>query len=321
MAVHALRGAGLDPSYVVGGELRSTGANAGWGTGEWIVVEADESDRSLLKLDPEIAILTNAELDHHTTYSSRLDLEQTLREFMARAGDRRGRLGPARSCGPCVPPGAVPYDAPDRRARARPASRFTLARDRGPPAGPRRPQRGQRRRRADRLRAGRRRPGAGGGRAGRLPRRPAPARAARRDARRARPSTTTTPTTRPRWRRRSPPCGRSRPRRRGRRVPAAPVLAHARARAGVRRGAGGRRSGRRAADLPGPGAARPTSRASTAAWSPRPPPTPGRGRPVAWMPAFDEARALLARRLRDRRRLPGDGRRQRRLARPLAARP
>jgi UDP-N-acetylmuramate--alanine ligase len=86
MAVHALRGAGLDPSYVVGGELRATGSNAGWGTGEWIVIEADESDRSLLKLDPEIAVLTNAELDHHATYSSRLDLEQTFATFLARAG-------------------------------------------------------------------------------------------------------------------------------------------------------------------------------------------------------------------------------------------
>src|SRR3954464_5956475 len=44
MLVHALRGAGLDPSYLVGGEVRSTGANAGWGSGEWLVVEADESD-------------------------------------------------------------------------------------------------------------------------------------------------------------------------------------------------------------------------------------------------------------------------------------
>ena len=52
MVVHALRGCGLDPSYLVGGEVRSTGANAGWGAGEWLVVEADESDRSLLKLAP-----------------------------------------------------------------------------------------------------------------------------------------------------------------------------------------------------------------------------------------------------------------------------
>ena len=105
MIVHVLRGCGLDPAYVVGGELGDTGVNAGWGRGEWIVVEADESDRSLLKLSPEIALLTNAELDHHSTYGSRLDLEQTLREFMA--ARRRG---------------AVVWDRP-RAARAVPAGR------------------------------------------------------------------------------------------------------------------------------------------------------------------------------------------------------
>ena len=85
MLVHALRGSGLDPSYLVGGEVRSTGSNAGWGTGEWLVVEADESDRSLLKLDRRVAVLTNAELDHHATYSSRRDVEATFREFLAPA--------------------------------------------------------------------------------------------------------------------------------------------------------------------------------------------------------------------------------------------
>jgi UDP-N-acetylmuramate--alanine ligase len=112
MVVHALRGAGLDPAYVIGGELRGTGLGAGWGSGEWIVVEADESDRSLLKLDPEIAILTNAELDHHSTYSSRLDLDETLRTFMARAGDRAVVWDRPDLLALC-PPGAVPYDAPD----------------------------------------------------------------------------------------------------------------------------------------------------------------------------------------------------------------
>jgi UDP-N-acetylmuramate--alanine ligase len=112
MVVHVLRACGLDPAYVVGGELRDTGANAGWGTGEWIVVEADESDRSLLRLSPEIAVLTNAELDHHSTYGSRLDLEDTLREFMARA-----TLGAVVWDRPALralcPPGALAYDAPD----------------------------------------------------------------------------------------------------------------------------------------------------------------------------------------------------------------
>src|SRR4051794_13465608 len=85
MIVHALRGCGLDPGYLVGGEVRSTGSNAGWGAGEWLVVEADESDRSLLKLAPRIAVLTNAELDHHATYSSQRDVDETFRAFLAMA--------------------------------------------------------------------------------------------------------------------------------------------------------------------------------------------------------------------------------------------
>ncbi len=85
MIVHALRACGLDPSYLVGGDVRSTGTNAAWGTGDWLVVEADESDRSLLKLAPEIAVLTNAELDHHTTYASLRDVLETFRAFLAPA--------------------------------------------------------------------------------------------------------------------------------------------------------------------------------------------------------------------------------------------
>jgi UDP-N-acetylmuramate--alanine ligase len=85
MIVHALIGCGMDPAYLVGGEVRSTGANAAWGGGQWLVVEADESDRSLLKLEPRIAVLTNAELDHHATYSSQLDVDETFRTFLAKA--------------------------------------------------------------------------------------------------------------------------------------------------------------------------------------------------------------------------------------------
>lgn len=112
MVVHALQGAGLDPSYLLGGELRSTGSNAGWGAGEWIVVEADESDRSLLRLWPQIAVLTNAELDHHSTYSSRLALEDTFRTFMARARDRAVVWDRPELRSLC-PADAVAYDAPD----------------------------------------------------------------------------------------------------------------------------------------------------------------------------------------------------------------
>ena len=97
---------GLDPAYVVGGELRGTGSNAGWGDGDWIVVEADESDRSLLQLHPDIAVLTNAELDHHSTYRSMHDLEDTFRTFMSRA----------------APGCAVVWDRPALRALCKTAS-------------------------------------------------------------------------------------------------------------------------------------------------------------------------------------------------------
>jgi UDP-N-acetylmuramate--alanine ligase len=85
MVVHALTACGMDPAYAVGGEVRSTGTNAAWGDGPWLVVEADESDRSLLKLSPTIAVLTNAELDHEATYSSLRDVQDTFRAFLAKA--------------------------------------------------------------------------------------------------------------------------------------------------------------------------------------------------------------------------------------------
>ena len=82
MATHALMRIGWEPSYVIGGELRTTGCNAGWGTGDWLVVEADESDRSFLQLAPEIAVVTNIELDHHTTYPSHVELEHAFADFL-----------------------------------------------------------------------------------------------------------------------------------------------------------------------------------------------------------------------------------------------
>lgn len=112
MIVHVMQAANLDPGYLVGGELHSTGLNAGWGSGEWIVVEADESDRSLLRLQPEIAVLTNAELDHHSTYGSMLELRDTLRTFMARAHTGAVVWERPDLIALC-PPGAVVYDAPE----------------------------------------------------------------------------------------------------------------------------------------------------------------------------------------------------------------
>ncbi|MEA2492514.1 MAG: UDP-N-acetylmuramate--alanine ligase [Thermoleophilaceae bacterium] len=85
MLAHVLRATGRDPAFLIGGELREAGTNAAWGTGEWIVVEADESDRSFLKLDPDVAVITNIELDHHTTYSSEADLVAAFDEFSGKA--------------------------------------------------------------------------------------------------------------------------------------------------------------------------------------------------------------------------------------------
>jgi UDP-N-acetylmuramate--alanine ligase len=86
MAAHVLVSLGLEPSYLIGGELRSTGTNAAWGSGEWLVVEADESDRSFLKLAPELAVVTNVELDHHSTYRSSLEIEEAFTSFAGLAG-------------------------------------------------------------------------------------------------------------------------------------------------------------------------------------------------------------------------------------------
>lgn len=82
MLVHALRGAGLQPGWLVGGSVGGGLANAEWGQGDWLIVEADESDRSMLSLSVEIAVLTNVELDHHATYASLAELREAFRAFL-----------------------------------------------------------------------------------------------------------------------------------------------------------------------------------------------------------------------------------------------
>ncbi len=68
LVASVLAAAGLDPTFVIGGKLNSTGANARLGSGEYIVVEADESDASFLKLLPVLAVVTNIDADHMETY-------------------------------------------------------------------------------------------------------------------------------------------------------------------------------------------------------------------------------------------------------------
>src|SRR4051794_5582660 len=85
MIAHALLRCGLEPAYLIGGALRTTGLNADWGAGEWLVVEADESDRSMLALDVDVAVVTNVELDHHATYGSLAEVRDVFRVFLADA--------------------------------------------------------------------------------------------------------------------------------------------------------------------------------------------------------------------------------------------
>ena len=90
MLAHALLETGANPAFLLGGELPGAADGAGprnarWGEGEWIVAEADESDASFLRLRPEVAVITNVELDHHSHWSSRAELLEAFREFCAPA--------------------------------------------------------------------------------------------------------------------------------------------------------------------------------------------------------------------------------------------
>jgi len=85
LVASVLAAGGLDPTFVIGGRLNAAGANARLGSGEFIVVEADESDASFLKLMPVIAVVTNIDNDHLETYGHDFArLKQAFVEFLAR---------------------------------------------------------------------------------------------------------------------------------------------------------------------------------------------------------------------------------------------
>jgi UDP-N-acetylmuramate--alanine ligase len=82
MLAFALREAGNDPAWIIGGVVGQLEGNAGTGEG-WLVVEGDESDRSAFALRPEIAVVTNIELDHHAFYGSEAELHEAFAEWLA----------------------------------------------------------------------------------------------------------------------------------------------------------------------------------------------------------------------------------------------
>ena len=264
MLMLILAEAGMAPSFIVGGDVTDAGTGAHWTGGEWLVVEADESDATHLELPLHATILTNVELDFLEHYGSFEALVDGFDRYLARSPARR-------SCAPTTrwpPTGGAPRrghlrarrDADFRAVDVRSVGgSFRFAVERGAGAGPARRRRPAAARRAQR----RQRPRCGGH--GDVPRR-----AVRRLRVRPGPLRRRRPAVRhPRRRRRGDVRRRLRPPARGdrrrhrrrpgqrrrvgpghRRVPAEPLQPHRRDVAGVRRCLRRRRRGRAHRDLP-----------------------------------------------------------------------
>jgi UDP-N-acetylmuramate--alanine ligase len=82
MIAFALDRLGLEPAFLIGGDVPQLGGNARAGCG-WLVVEGDESDRTIGALRPEIAVVTNIDLDHHTEFASRSEVATLFDEWLA----------------------------------------------------------------------------------------------------------------------------------------------------------------------------------------------------------------------------------------------
>jgi UDP-N-acetylmuramate--alanine ligase len=82
MIAFCLARLGDEPAFLIGGDVPQLGGNAGAGSG-WLVVEGDESDRSVAALRPEIAVLLNVDLDHHTTFGSRAEVEAFFEDWLS----------------------------------------------------------------------------------------------------------------------------------------------------------------------------------------------------------------------------------------------
>ena len=102
----------------MGGSIGGGLPNADWSDGEWLVVEADESDRSMLSLNVEIAVLTNVELDHHCDLRLAAELREAFRRVPHRPATRRD-LGPARAARAAGRGRSSPYDADAAHAHGR----------------------------------------------------------------------------------------------------------------------------------------------------------------------------------------------------------
>ncbi len=82
LAANVFHNAGLDPTVLIGGRLKIFGSNARLGTGEYLVAEADESDKSFLQLLPTIAVVTNIDIEHLDTYTDIEDIKNAFIKFV-----------------------------------------------------------------------------------------------------------------------------------------------------------------------------------------------------------------------------------------------
>ena len=134
MVASVLAAGGLDPTVVVGGRVDALGSNARLGTTQYLVAEADESDRSFLKLSPILAVVTNLDREHMDCYRDMADVERAFLDFMdkravLRSGHRLHRQSAAqrRFC-PAPAAASSPMEWPRRPTIA---SKFLEA-SRGP---------------------------------------------------------------------------------------------------------------------------------------------------------------------------------------------
>ncbi len=95
MVASVLQAARLDPTVIIGGKVKGMGTNAHWGSGEFLVAEADESDGSFLRLTPSMVVVTNIDREHLDFYSGLEEIEENFLKFM----DRIPFYGAVIACG------------------------------------------------------------------------------------------------------------------------------------------------------------------------------------------------------------------------------
>ena len=128
MVAAVLAAGGLDPTVVVGGRVDALGSNARLGTTQYLVAEADESDRSFLKLSPILAVVTNLDREHMDCYHDMADVEQRLSDLhgqgaVLRRGDRLHRQSAAGGDSAPRPPPRLHL----RRGRRRPTTGWSFS--------------------------------------------------------------------------------------------------------------------------------------------------------------------------------------------------